>query len=89
MGTNQGWTINAKSACNHLGKEEFYVGYGSMDIFYNLSHFVPFLPTFCPTQGYLIKVYGSHSYACTIHWISGKVPPRSHADASIYMLLIL
>jgi hypothetical protein len=45
----------AKLACNHLGKVELCVKYGSMDIFYNLSHFVFLLPTFCPTQEYLLR----------------------------------
>jgi hypothetical protein len=82
------YEVRTNNIC-HLIKAKFCAKYGSMDMFYNLSQYVPLLPTFCSTQGYPTKVSGSHSYTCTSHWISGKVPPWSHVDASLYMFLIL
>lgn len=55
LGTNHEWVKNAKLACNYLGKAKFCSEYGSMDILYSLSHFVPLSPTFYPTQGYPSK----------------------------------
>ncbi len=70
-------------ACNNLGKIEFYLEYGSMDIFCNLFHFVP---TFYPTEGYLLRFLALTHHKCAI---SGMVSPKSHTNASLYMLLIL
>jgi len=50
---------------------------------YNLSHFVP---TFCPTQGCPLRFLALSRHKSTT---LGMVPPRSHANASFYMLLIL
>ncbi len=66
-----------------LGKAKLYSEYGSMDIFYNLSHFVP---TFFPTQGYLLKFMALTHHRCTT---SRMIPPRFHTNSSLYMLLIL
>ncbi len=52
LGSKHDWVRYAKLACNYLGKTKFYAEYGSMDILYSLSRFVPLSPTFCPTQGY-------------------------------------
>ncbi len=60
-----------------------------MDIFYNLSHYVPLLLAICPTQGYPLRFLALTHYTCTTHRILGTIPPRSHANASFYMLLIL
>jgi hypothetical protein len=39
----------------------------SMDFFYNLSHYVPLLPVFCPTQGYPLKFLAlTHTHALLI-----------------------
>jgi hypothetical protein len=54
-----------------------------MDIFYNLSHFVP---TFCPTQGYMLRFLALTHHICVI---SGMLPPKSHINASFYMFFIL
>jgi len=59
----------AKLACNYLRKIEFCAEKGPWVVFYKFSHFVPLLPTFCPTQGYPTEVFGSHSYICATHWI--------------------
>jgi hypothetical protein len=54
-----------------------------MDIFYNFSHYVP---TFCPTQRYSLRFLTlTHHIFAT----SGMLPPKSHTNASLYMLLIL
>ncbi len=54
-----------------------------MDIFYDLSHFVPM---FCPTQGYLLRLLAlTHHICATLRML----PPQSHTNVSLYMFLIL
>jgi hypothetical protein len=54
-----------------------------MGIFYNLSHYVP---TFYPTQGYPLRFLALTHHICAT---SRMFPPKSHTNASLYMLLIL
>ncbi len=54
-----------------------------MYIFYNLSHSVPM---FCPTQGYMLRFLALIHHSCAT---SRMLPPKSHTNASFYMLLIL
>jgi hypothetical protein len=54
-----------------------------VDILCNLSHFVP---TFCPTQGYMLRFLALTHHICAT---SGMLPPKSHTNASFYMILIL
>jgi hypothetical protein len=67
LGTNHDSARYAKLACNYLGKIDFCAEYGSMDIYYNLSHSVPLSFTFCPTQGYPLRFLAfTHMYALPI-----------------------
>ncbi len=54
-----------------------------MDICCNFSHSVP---TFYPTQGYSLRFPALTHHRCAT---SGMLPPKSHTNASLYMLLIL
>ncbi len=54
-----------------------------MGIFCNLSHSILM---FCPTQGYLLRFLALIHHRCAI---SRMLPPKSHTNASLYMLLIL
>ncbi len=54
-----------------------------MGVFCNLSHFVP---TFYPTQGYPLKFLALIHHKCAT---SRMLPPKSHMNASLSMLLIL
>jgi hypothetical protein len=54
-----------------------------MGIFYDLSHFVPM---FYLTQGYPLRFLAlTHHICATLR----MVPPRSHTNASLYVLLII
>ncbi len=54
-----------------------------MGIFYYLSHSVLM---FCPAQGYLLRFLALIHHRCVT---SRMLPPKSHTNASFYMLLIL
>ncbi len=51
-------------------------------LFFFYSHFAQLKDT--PLR-FLVLTH----HTCAIHWILGMIPPRSHANASLYMLLIL
>jgi hypothetical protein len=89
MDMNHNWARYAKLACNYLGKIELCAEYGSMDNYYNLSHYVPLSPMFCPTQGYPLRFLALiHMYA-----LPTRFQERFHqgplVDALPYMFLIL
>jgi hypothetical protein len=41
---------------NYSRKTKFCAEYGSMDIYYNFSHPIILSLTFCPAQGYPLKI---------------------------------
>jgi hypothetical protein len=66
-----------------LGKNRILIRKWFYGYFCNLS---PFIPTFCPTQGYSLRFLALTHHKCAT---SGTLQLKSHTNASFYMLLIL
>ncbi len=67
-------------------KRQIFVKKLAMDGFLLISHFCSFLFSFCPTQGYPIEAFGTHSSTYPTIWIKERFK-QSPCSTCIFILL--
>jgi hypothetical protein len=82
-----GFELRMNNRCQvglqQFGKNKILIKKWVNGYFYILSLSVP---TLCPTQGYPLRFLALTHHRCAT---LGMLPPKSHTNASLYMLLIL